>query len=482
MRAFEITPESLISAGDDSTVARALGDRAERLAGPLVERYLIVAEVLDGRGRRPDPGCSCLLRRLRGRHRPLGARRFAAHQHPRVPVHRPDCVEPRASTPCWPSAGCGAHHAAVRRRRRSGQLGRRGSSSVASNRCCASTRHGCTRCSAEAIGALRRGLGARSAARSSRSTRAAGCTSRRRPWRSGLIVGPVPARRGAALRGRLGEHLPRAGTGAGDAAACCSVRRPVGRACRCRDARPSRAACAGRLLAAVATRRRGSTSSRCSLRAVRRACRGCCWQALATLRAGAPRPCRRRCRSELAPYAAERAAQQRPACAAPASRASRPTPTSRRRPRCAGSSAGCRARRSATSCRSSGRTALHYGEEDMAGIGVRIGAHRVADLHVVLMSLAATPEAENHGVVIAAARDAAHRRGRRPRCASSSTSRRTPRGSAGDASLAPRLEERRRLWRELRRRLRARGRTSLAETGLQALHWGESVNVPSPFR
>ena len=93
------------------------------------------------------------------------------------------------------------------------------------------------------------------------------------------------------------------------------------------------------------------------------------------------------------------------------------------------------------------RTTLRYGEEDMAGPAFAIGAHRTADLHVVLMSLAATPEAENHGVVIAAARDAAHRA--RPPAAVRVVVDESPYLArlAGDASLAPRLEERRRLWR-----------------------------------
>jgi hypothetical protein len=93
------------------------------------------------------------------------------------------------------------------------------------------------------------------------------------------------------------------------------------------------------------------------------------------------------------------------------------------------------------------RTSLRYGEEDMAGPAFAIGEHRVADLHVVLLSLAATPEAENHGVVIAAARDAAHRA--RPPAAVRIVVDESPYATrlAGDASLAPRLEERRRLWR-----------------------------------
>jgi hypothetical protein len=93
------------------------------------------------------------------------------------------------------------------------------------------------------------------------------------------------------------------------------------------------------------------------------------------------------------------------------------------------------------------RTSLRYGEEDMAGPAFAIGAHRVADLHVVVMSLAATPEAENHGVVIAAARDAAHRA--RPPAGVRIVIDESPYAArfTGDASLASRVEERRRLWR-----------------------------------
>jgi hypothetical protein len=93
------------------------------------------------------------------------------------------------------------------------------------------------------------------------------------------------------------------------------------------------------------------------------------------------------------------------------------------------------------------RPSLRYGEEDMAAAGFASGAHRAADLHIVLMSLAATPEAENHGIVIAAARDVAHRA--RPPAAVRVVVDESPYAQrfAADGSLAPRLEERRRLWR-----------------------------------
>ena len=46
LRALEIAPAQVDSEIDDALAARALGDRAERLVGPLAERYPIVAEVL----------------------------------------------------------------------------------------------------------------------------------------------------------------------------------------------------------------------------------------------------------------------------------------------------------------------------------------------------------------------------------------------------------------------------------------------------
>jgi hypothetical protein len=101
-----------------------------------------------------------------------------------------------------------------------------------------------------------------------------------------------------------------------------------------------------------------------------------------------------------------------------------------------------------TAVRLERRTTLRYGEEDMAATAFDLDAHRAADLHVVLMTLAATPEAENHGVVIAAARDAARRA--RPPAVVRVVVDETPYATrlAGDASLAPRLEERRQLWRQ----------------------------------
>ena len=89
-----------------------------------------------------------------------------------------------------------------------------------------------------------------------------------------------------------------------------------------------------------------------------------------------------------------------------------------------------------------------YGQEDQlrAGlVGTGIGN---AEGVVLLLSLAATPESENHGLAIAAARDAT--RGAKPERALRVVVDETGYASrlAGDASLAGRLDERRRLWRD----------------------------------
>ncbi len=92
-----------------------------------------------------------------------------------------------------------------------------------------------------------------------------------------------------------------------------------------------------------------------------------------------------------------------------------------------------------------------YGQEDQlraALVGVGIGN---AEGLVLLLSLAATPESENHGLAIAAARDATGRA--RPERALRVVVDESGYASrlAGDASLAGRIEERRRLWREFAR-------------------------------
>jgi hypothetical protein len=89
-----------------------------------------------------------------------------------------------------------------------------------------------------------------------------------------------------------------------------------------------------------------------------------------------------------------------------------------------------------------------YGQEDQlrsalveAGIGNAEGV-------VLLLSLAATPESENHGLAIAAARDAT--RGAKPERTLRVVVDESGYASrlAGDASLASRMDERRRLWRD----------------------------------
>jgi hypothetical protein len=93
------------------------------------------------------------------------------------------------------------------------------------------------------------------------------------------------------------------------------------------------------------------------------------------------------------------------------------------------------------------RTALRYGEEDNAAAMFDSGANRIADAHVLLFSLAATPEAENHGVVLAAARDSAARA--RPRTELWVVVDESPYRArlAADSSMDTRLAERRELWR-----------------------------------
>ncbi len=90
---------------------------------------------------------------------------------------------------------------------------------------------------------------------------------------------------------------------------------------------------------------------------------------------------------------------------------------------------------------------LHYGEEASAGRSFAPNTQPPADAHVLLFSLGATPESENHGLVVAAARDAVQRARPAPELIvvvdeSPYAARLGP-----DASLAARLEERRELWR-----------------------------------
>jgi hypothetical protein len=93
------------------------------------------------------------------------------------------------------------------------------------------------------------------------------------------------------------------------------------------------------------------------------------------------------------------------------------------------------------------RAVVAYGDEDAIAAAFDADAHRVAG-RVLLMNLAATPETENHGAAIVAARD--HVRRTRPAVPllvvvdeSSYAAR-----FAAEAAAPGRLEERRRLWRE----------------------------------
>jgi hypothetical protein len=100
---------------------------------------------------------------------------------------------------------------------------------------------------------------------------------------------------------------------------------------------------------------------------------------------------------------------------------------------------------------------LHYGEEASAGRSFAPNTQPATDAHVLLFSLGATPESENHGLVVAAARDAVQRA--RPAPELIVVVDESPyAGRLGPgASLAARLEERRELWR-----------TFLAGYGLEA--------------
>lgn len=92
------------------------------------------------------------------------------------------------------------------------------------------------------------------------------------------------------------------------------------------------------------------------------------------------------------------------------------------------------------------RAAIAYGDERTLPSAFDTDAHRVAG-RVLLMNLASTPETENHGAAIVAARD--HARRARPEqrlLVVLDESTYASRFAAAD-SFAGRLEERRRLWR-----------------------------------
>jgi hypothetical protein len=88
---------------------------------------------------------------------------------------------------------------------------------------------------------------------------------------------------------------------------------------------------------------------------------------------------------------------------------------------------------------------------------------------VLLLNLAATPEAENHGAIVAAMRDWLHREniGAAPLVIVDESAYAARMGN--DASLEPRLAERRRLWKEF-----------LAGYALQALFVNLSGSSAAP--
>jgi hypothetical protein len=93
------------------------------------------------------------------------------------------------------------------------------------------------------------------------------------------------------------------------------------------------------------------------------------------------------------------------------------------------------------------RAAIAYGDEDRIPAAFDADAHRISG-RVLLMNLAATPETENHGAAIVAARD--HVRRARPEqrllvlVDETAYAARFP----ADGSATGRPEERRRLWRD----------------------------------
>jgi hypothetical protein len=92
-------------------------------------------------------------------------------------------------------------------------------------------------------------------------------------------------------------------------------------------------------------------------------------------------------------------------------------------------------------------TAIAYGQEDALAERLRGERVHTADCHVLLMSLAATPERENHGLVIAAVRDrigGARDGGLLVLVDEAPYAARMH----GDASFERRLDERRRAWRD----------------------------------
>jgi hypothetical protein len=105
------------------------------------------------------------------------------------------------------------------------------------------------------------------------------------------------------------------------------------------------------------------------------------------------------------------------------------------------------ARHLGTAVRLATQPVLHYGEEALAG-GLEAGPGApAAEAHVLLFSLGATPESENHGVVVATVRDAVQRARPAPELLIVVDEAPYAARMGLDDSYERRLDERRQLWR-----------------------------------
>jgi hypothetical protein len=93
------------------------------------------------------------------------------------------------------------------------------------------------------------------------------------------------------------------------------------------------------------------------------------------------------------------------------------------------------------------RDPVRYGDEENYGERQSRSGARPANWNVLLMSLAATPEAENHGVIVASARDSLLRARSGPPLIVIVDEAPYVARMGADASLRQRVEERRKLWR-----------------------------------
>ncbi len=94
------------------------------------------------------------------------------------------------------------------------------------------------------------------------------------------------------------------------------------------------------------------------------------------------------------------------------------------------------------------RGVVRYGEEDAWLESLDSGAGRVADCHLLLFNLAATPESENHGAMLAGARDWLTRSNRAGQLLVLIDETDYLRRFGTDPGMLGRIDERRRLWRK----------------------------------